>query len=372
MYRGSHRKMGILKGLTDEYFGEIKREEDYLVLKPSKMEDITIIDEDKLLTPYLYDILQNGASLDFRMGGYSSLANMLNTLGVNVHICRGIKWFYDFHLDDFFDGFEKYWRMKLSQRHDLLEPILNRLDEERGWMTAYTIRGRYLPKERIIELYPEEMKAEPDGKKYLDYLLLTTFVHETMHAYFDRPEHSGFPYAYFVEEPMAEFGMLLFLKETKMPDTLQKWAYEDISRMLCCYRFGATLFDQYYAWNISLRDYLEAYKYGISKYEMLDVDICKKLVALPYPNYEKIGQLAKREFTARIPSFSITVLRNLQDSAYCKNEFNIDFPVLSTEPIRTGGRNRYYVKPVKGYYICNDWREQENREKLEDWLSRHK
>ena len=76
------------------------------------------------------------------------------------------------------------------------------------------------------------MKAEPDGKKYLDYLLLTTFVHETMHAYFDRPEHSGFPYAYFVEEPMAEFGMLLFLKETKMPDTLQKWAYEDISRML--------------------------------------------------------------------------------------------------------------------------------------------
>ena len=371
MYRGLHRKMGILKGLTDEYFGEIKREEDYLVLKPSKKEDITIIDEDKLLTPYLYDILQNGASLDFRMGGYSSLANMLNTLGVNVHICKGIKWFYDFHLDDFFDGFEKYWRMKLSQRHDLLEPILNRLEEERGWMTAYTIRGRYLPKERIIELYPEEMKAEmkaePDGKKYLDYLLLTTFVHEAMHAYFDRPEHSDFPYAYFVEEPMAEFGMLLFLKETKMPDALKKWAYNDVSGMRCCYRFGATLFDQYCDWNISLRDYLEAYKYGISKYEMLDVDICKKLVALPYPDYEKIGQLAKREFTRKIPTFTIDVLLDLQDATYCKKEFNIKYPILSKS---RDPQNRYYKDHVNGYYICKEWYES-YREKLEDWLSRH-
>lgn len=234
-------------------------------------------------------------------------------------------------------------------------------------MSAYTIRGRYLPDKKIIELYPDEMKDEPNGKKYLDYLLLTTFVHEAMHAYFDRPKHSDFPYAYFVEEPMAEFGMLLFLKETKMPGALQSWAYSDVSRMDCCYRFGANLFDQYYAWNISLRDYLEAYKYGISKYEMLDVDIIEKVVALPYPDYEKIGQLAKREFTKRIPLFSSDILNKLQDADYCKNEFGIKYPVLSRRRVP---QNRYYKDDVNGYYICKEWYES-YREKTEDWLSRH-
>ena len=272
--------MGVLKGLTDEYFGEKKGEEDCLVLTPRKREDITIIDEDELLTSYLFDMLQNGASLDFRLGGYSSLANMLNTLGVKVRICKGIE-YYRFP-GEFWEGIEAYWRQKFHNHPDLLGPILERLKKEQEWTKTAAYRGRYLPEEKIIELYPDEMKAEPDGKKHLDYLLLTTFVHEAMHAYFDRPGHDSFPYAYFVEEPMAEFGMLLFLKETRMPAALQEWAYKDVSGMCCCYRFGATLFDQYCDWNISLRDYLEAYKYGISKYGMLDLDKSEKHVALPY------------------------------------------------------------------------------------------
>ena len=216
-------------------------------------------------------------------------ANILNTLGVKVRICKGIKWFYDFHSRDFLDEIEAYWRRKLSQRLDLLEPILKRLEDERKWMSAYTFRGRYLPEEKIIELYPDEMEYE--WKKYgnpVDYLLLTTFVHEAMHAYFDRPGHSSFAYAYFVEEPMAEFGMLLYLKETGGPEALQKWAYEDVAKKRCCYRYGATLFDQYCDWNISLRSYLEAYKYGISEYEMLDVDKSGERVALPFHICKKV------------------------------------------------------------------------------------
>ena len=281
--------MGVLITLTDEYFGVSKREEDCLVLTPREREDITILDEDRPLTTYLSELLQNGASLDFYLGDYISLANMLNTLGVKLRICKGIKWFYDFHSRDFLDEIEEYWRRKLSQRLDLLEPILKRLEYERKWMSAYTIRGRYLPEEKIIELYPDEM--EDEWEKYenpVDYLLLTTFVHEAMHAYFDRPGHSSFAYAYFVEEPMAEFGMLLYLKETGVPEALQKWAYEDVAKKRCCYRYGTTLFNQYCDWNISLRSYLEAYKYGISEYEMLDVDKSGERVALPFPTCKKV------------------------------------------------------------------------------------
>lgn len=276
--------MGVLSKITEEYFGESKRKEDCLVLLPSKREDITIIDEHKLLSTYLLDLLQNGASLDFHLDGYASLANILNTLGVKVRICEGV---ISYNITQDLDETEAYWKKKLANRTDLLGPILERLEEERKWATTAAPRGRYLPEEKIIELYPEEMKSEPDGKEYLDYLLLTTLVHEAMHAYFDRPGHSSYPYARFVEEPMAEFGMLLFLKETETPGELQTWAHDDVAGKKSCYRFGATLFDQYCGWNKALRDHLEAYKYGISKYEMLDVDGSGKLVALPFPDYEK-------------------------------------------------------------------------------------
>ena len=114
-------------------------------------------------------------------------------------------------------------------------------------------------------------------------MLVATLFHEAMHVNFDRHGHSSFPYAYFVEEPMAEFGMLLLLKETEMPDVLQQWAHTDVTGKQNCYCFGATLFDQYCGWNKSLRSYLEAYKYGISEYEMLDVDKNGGYVALPFP-----------------------------------------------------------------------------------------
>ena len=373
MYWESQREMGVLKSLTEEYCGVSKREEDRLVLMPRKREDIDIIDEYSRLTEEQKELLQNGASLDFCLDDYTSLANVLNKMGVKVRICKGIKWFYDSHSRDYIDEFELYWRRKLGQRLDLLEPILERLKEERDWLEAYTIRGRYLRKEKIIELYPDEMKAEPNGIKFFEYLLLTTFVHEAMHAYFDRTDssekHSDYTYARFVEEPMAEFGMLLWLKETMMPDALQKWAYNDVAVRRSCYRYGATLFDQYCDWNTALRNYLEKYKYRISKYAMLDLDKSGKHVALPCPDI-KIGKMAKREFTARIPYFSRDILYKLQDKDYCKKEFDLNYPVLSNKLTKTSRKNRYYADPVDGYYICSEWYER-YREQLEVWLLRH-
>ena len=91
-------------------------------------------------------------------------------------------------------------------------------------------------------------------------LLVSTLAHEAMHAYFNRPGHETFPYIYYVEEPLAEFGMLLYLHETK--SKFYKWAYDDVKSKTTCYKYGANLMDQcLYEGTPSLtRDYLEAYR----------------------------------------------------------------------------------------------------------------
>ena len=58
------------------------------------------------------------------------------------------------------------------------------------------------------------MKDEYGGQTMKE-LLASTLAHEAMHAYFDRQGHDRFPYVIRVEEPLAEFGMLLYLHETK-------------------------------------------------------------------------------------------------------------------------------------------------------------
>lgn len=300
MYRESTTNMGALKRITDEYFGKLLRKEDWLVLLPRKEEDIDIIDDYDLLNKclsedmsgYLRRILQEVVSLDFTFGGYTSLADVLNSLNVKVHICEGIKEYNSSDKYEFVEKAKKHWEQEFFDRPDLLNSMLERITKENAWINSARIRGRYLPEENVIELYPEEMMEEAGMRRgRIDYLILTTLVHETMHAYFDRPDNSKFPYAYFVEEPMAEFGMLLFFKETAQEacnyQSLRQWAYDDVKEKSSCYRYGVSLIDQYCDWNKSLRRYLEAYKYGISEFGMLDIDIDEKHVALPYPICEK-------------------------------------------------------------------------------------
>ncbi len=292
--------MGALKKMTDEYFGKLLRREDWLILWPRKKVVIDIIDDNDLLNKclsedmsgYLKEKIQEVVSLDFTLGGYTSLADMLNSLDVKVHICEGIKEYSSSDKCEFVEKSKKYWEQEFHDHPELRNSMLERITKESAWINSARIRGRYLPEENIIELYPKEMMEEAGMRKgRADYLLLTTLVHEAMHAYFDRPEHSMFPYAYFVEEPMAEFGMLLFFKETSQEvcdyQSLRQWAYDDVKGKSSCYRYGVSLFDQYCDWNKSLRSFLEAYKYGISEFGMLDIDIDEKHVALPYPICEK-------------------------------------------------------------------------------------
>lgn len=290
--------------LTDiimrDRLGAFRMEDILWVLpKPTERIGIDINDEDYPLSDLQKEFLSDCANLDFKLGGYNSLADILNKLGVTVRICPGIVMS---DKTEYLNGILAYWNKKLAEETDSeikkrIEKRLRDIREEIQYSTGYYLRGRYLPDEKVIELYPEEMIEEMKDKepkkvitKQPEYpdcyvcgvggddcfpweLMITTLAHETMHAYFDRPGRAGFPYAYFVEEPLAEFGMLLWVDEVEKDSRkgLTGWAYGDVSSKKSWYKYGATLYDQYQSGDINLRVYLENYKCGIDEYEIPEV-----------------------------------------------------------------------------------------------------
>ena len=247
---------------------------------PTRIVGITIIDNYRVCTSSQLNVLQNCASLDFKLGKYNSLADILNSLGVKVYIRKGI---IEKNMTSFLDKAEKYWMSKLEENQKEYNKNIKILEEERQY-SKFRLRGRYLPEEKIIELFPEEMEQEYEGTK-MDELLVSTLAHETMHAYFDRPGHDIYPYVYFVEEPLAEFGMLLYLYNTCMPASMQSWAYNDVASKHSCYRYGAQLFD--HKGDLALRLYFEDYKCNINEYETLDVS--GTTIVLPNPISSRRG-----------------------------------------------------------------------------------
>ncbi len=238
-----------------------------------------IIDSKSLLTSAQLYHVQSCAAKPFQLGGYSSLENILSTLDVDVIIEPGIL---KRTIPSFFNDALKYWeevatriqkeieKNKLNEElkrvFEILQPNPN-FPQGMFYWTKMPLRGLYDPVENVIKLYPDEMKEEYDGMR-MDELLVSTLAHETMHAYFNRPRHK-FAYIPTVEEPLAEFGMLLYLYETD--SEYYDWAYDDVSGKHTCYKYGANLMDQYLKESplFPTRQYLENFKFKLPAYPIL-------------------------------------------------------------------------------------------------------
>lgn len=242
---------------------------------------MTIIDDHSLLTQQQLDLLKQCAAVPFSLGTFVSIDNILTELKVDVIIEPGI---ITRSIPRELEEVQNYWNAKKKQADVYMEErnqaernldiISQNLD---AWRTMQ-LRGLYDPKKNQIKLFPEEMRQEYSGKS-MDELLVSTLAHETMHAYFNRPYHKSYPYIIFVEEPLAEFGMLLYLYETG--SNYYQWAYTDVSGKRTCYKYGATLMD----WHIQMcggaytmpiqtgcRKYLETYKRQLPEYSIPDYD----------------------------------------------------------------------------------------------------
>ena len=230
------------------------------------------------------------AKRPFNFGGYSSIDDILDKLSVNVILESGVaKRGVPKELKDA----EKFWEEEYRKlREENLGTNNDKIWKdcqiaEIKWGMArqsiyfweeMPLRGCYIPDENVIKLYPEEMHTEYGGK-CMEELIVSTLAHEVMHAYFNRPGHNNYPYAVLVEEPLAEFGMLLYLKETNC--VFYDWAKADVANKNTCYRYGANLMDQHLSagQSSSLRNYLEAYKIMLPAYSVLEIN--NGIVSLP-------------------------------------------------------------------------------------------
>ena len=230
------------------------------------------------------------AKRPFNFGGYSSIDDILDKLGVNVILESGVaKRGVPKELKDAEKFWEEEYRKlreenlganndKIRKDCQIAEIKLGMARQSIYFWEKMPLRGCYIPDENVIKLYPEEMHTEYGGK-CMEELIVSTLAHEVMHAYFNRPGHNNYPYAVLVEEPLAEFGMLLYLKETNC--VFYDWAKADVANKNTCYRYGANLMDQHLSagQSSSLRNYLEAYKIMHPVYSVLEIN--NGIVSLP-------------------------------------------------------------------------------------------
>lgn len=235
---------------------------------------MNLIDKHGLLEPEQTDVLNNGVIANFTLGKYKTLDEILTNLGVNVIIEPGTV---TRSIPPELEEAEKYWRDRWEQLRKNKNAgeegseaanNMERVPDEIKELKSMPLRGLYDPdpSANVIKLYPQEMAKEYRGKK-MNELLLSTLAHETMHAYFNRESRKKYPYVYFVEEPLAEFGMLLYLSESY--PKFYDWARSDVSGKKTCYKFGDLLMDMHEAekkTDSSIRKYLEDYKIELDPY----------------------------------------------------------------------------------------------------------
>ena len=236
------------------------------------------------------DLLKNNVDLPFHLGEYSSLVDILVKLDVDVVLEPGIV---ETTTDDRLKDILNHWVREVERLGKRIEKLpaleekyanakrnVEELEEVINSETRHFKRGNYNTKEKVITLYPDEMKREFGGQR-LDELLVSTLAHETMHAYFGRKGLGVYPFVLYVEEPLAEFGMLLFLHD--VGSSYYSWAYNDVKGKKSCYRYGAMLMDQHLKESPikHTKRYLERYPIGLTPYDMPTVNRANGAIRLP-------------------------------------------------------------------------------------------
>lgn len=244
-----------------------------------------LIDNYHLLSANQAQLLHRNVGEPFSFGGFKSLDDILTQLDVDVIIKPGIVYH---SVPESLNKLEMFWKRRAEREaqhndcpihlrdasshkgdwdnqqkpdncevHETARAIYEKIRKEKDELSHTLILGLYDPVKNCIILYPEAM-MQVYGGKWMDELLVSTLAHETMHAYFNRPGHDKYPYIYLVEEPLAEFGMLVYLHQTG--SSYYNWAFNEVNSKRTCYRCGAFLMNQS---DPSYRNFLQKFKVGI-------------------------------------------------------------------------------------------------------------
>ena len=198
-------------------------------------DDELLLLQTSLILPFY---LLKGSSLE-----YSSLEDIIIRGGVRVIIDPRKPQNKDMRkIPAELDNARRYWEKMVDENpnDDFARKKLAEVLKEIAIWKQVLILGLYMPTEKIILLFPNNMREVASS---MPMLLVSTLAHEVMHAYFDRTPLDNYPYVYSIEEPMAEFGMLLYLKETYQMGYFD-WAKEFVGSKKSCYRYGSALMEQ--------------------------------------------------------------------------------------------------------------------------------
>ncbi len=94
---------------------------------------------------------------------------------------------------------------------------------------------------------------------------------------------------------------------------------------------------------------------------------------------KKIGEIANSELRNQLSKgVSMQELSDLQDARYCKQKFDLNYPLLSKNRFDSRGYPRYYKESIlingEPFYLCNQWFEtpaNNDRPYLLRWLREH-
>ncbi len=211
-----------------------------------------IEDKYKLLPSSWEQLIRDVASLPYQLEQYGSLEDIHQKEGIDVYIEKKTD--------------------KIGMHEQIIKKLMKELDICDSEYRKYEIRkllnsisqvvrlGEYKPQEKNIYLYVETIMASGG-----EICFLTTYLHEMMHAYFDRKGHEKYPYIYEREEPLAEAGMLLFLDKTNRKEL--SWAKNDVkSNLIKEYAFGEELYQNWKYGKFGLESEVERYKYFIPSF----------------------------------------------------------------------------------------------------------
>ena len=421
--------MEVMKTMTEEYFGETLREECYI--KYDKEHDARNLTKKEavFLTWLSRYTMYLDMSLFFQVGDLQRHTKLVlsgkpagryefpdpDELEKEIEELQKV-------IEEFEDELKRgelpeEYREILREYYGRLQLLMGTRGKTKA--SFVPLLGEYIHNHGVgskVILYVNNI--EECAKNPHDTMLLMgqVLLHEYFHSFYYHVGVAVRDRIRCIEEPMAEYGSLVVLdsvKSSRFPKAKEAgealtYAYEFVKAKQKCtgttaaYGFGAFIFDSHkedyscliprYANLSRLLDdeeiKVKEYKYLVYPVYPLGLEetaykrlreilfsrehrpSTKVVKPVSSPEDIKIGKLARREFTARIPFFSSDLLVKLQDRDYCTKEFGLNLPVLSKKLIKTCGKYRYYVDPVDGYYICSEWYER-SKERLEVWLLNH-
>lgn len=241
---------------------------------------INICDLQNLLNYHQHSLLQTIAIHDFPSKEQKKIYEWIKEREIKVVIDENVKERsipkeFEEHLNQLKNECDEAERRISPEDEKTRRDYERALDDYKWWYSSSLdeILGEYIKDEKKIVLYPNAMKNAAKNPNDEDNLLRTTFVHEVMHAYFNRDDkREKLPYILQIEEPLAEFGMLKFMKD--YDKNLYEWALDNVSKKNNFYGLGADLMKAYLGKKIPCR---KPYQVPVAIAELLGSNAPQKI-----------------------------------------------------------------------------------------------